>query len=449
MNFDKLINKFVNDYLALAPYANKDEIEHFVKQMRDLIITNKDKTPREIIDIMLEENIREIDVVREKYGIPGFTIGMQVGNIRIKLYGGTLNNLGNEMTENALFDIASMTKFYTQVICYHLIQERYFSLNDKIMDIDTRFTNIGDLTIRDILTFGTTFRSNGLIKNASKIEEAKDILFNVNVVEKNKYNYNDIGMMIIKEVMEHVTGHTYEELLDKYIIKAYNLKNTHLIVPKCKLKLVTGTPNFLVGHINDASANALGGFSGHAGIFSASDDLLKFLMESHSKVPNISDAYTPGKLNDAVGIMGNAYVSHPTGLVKSFVDTLEPIDTIAIQGSTRVNANASHDSAHDILFNPGSMGMEEAKERVAKINEIRSKEGKSLIDPIKVFTHIRDGEKVNSNLIDTRTLVPISEMEKIIKKNAITILKLRFFNEVIAAYTSEYENEIKYTRKVN
>ena len=51
-------------------------------------------------------------------------------------------------------------------------------------------------------------------------------------------------------------------------------------------------------------------------------------------------------------------------------------------------------------------------------------------------------------MIDTRTLVPISEMEKIIKKNAITILKLRFFNEVIAAYASEYEKEIDYTRQV-
>lgn len=448
MNFNLLINKFINDYMSIASYANKEEIEFFIMQMKDLIIKNKDKTPQEIIDLLLAENIREIDDIRKKYGIPGFTIGMQIGNIKIKLYGGNINNLGNEMNENALFDIASMTKFYTQVICYHLMQEGLISLNDRIVDIDSRFTNLEDLTVGDILTFGTTFKTDGLIKNASTIEEAREILFNACVVEKNKYNYNDIGMMIIKEVMEHVSGNTYEQLINKYIIEPYNLKNTYLIVPKCKLKLVTGTPNFLVGHINDASANALGGFSGHAGIFSSSDDLIKFMMEAHTKVPNITDAYTPGKLNDAIGNMGNVYVSHPTGLVKSFVDTLEPLDTIAIQGSTRVNANASHDSAHDILFNPGSMGMDEAKERVAKINEQRIREGKTLIDPIKTFTHIKDGVKINSNLIDTRTLIPISEMEKVIKRNAITVLKLRFFNEIIKAYASEYDREINYTNNV-
>jgi hypothetical protein len=317
-----------------------------------------------------------------------------------------------------------------------LIKEGLFRYTDRIVDLDDRFTNLHDLTVEDILTFGTTFKTSSRIANAKNIEEAHDILFNAEVVEKNKYNYNDIGMMIIKEVIERITGLDYADLVQKYIIEPFQLKGTHLIVPKNKYHLITATPNFRIGHINDMSANVLGGYSGHAGIFSTSDDLIRFLMDVHDSDLDISDAYTPGKLTSAVGRMGNVYVSHPMGLDKSFVDTLEPSDTIAIQGSTRVNANGSRDSAHNILFNPSSMSMEEARERIAKRNEERKKAGKPLLDPVHEFHLLRDGKIERYNLIDPRQLLPLSEMERIIKRNAITTLKLRFFNKVIKAYSA-------------
>ena len=251
--------------------------------------------------------------------------------------------------------------------------------------------------------------------------------------------------MIIKEVMESVTGLGFAELLDKYIIKPYHLTGTYLIVPKEKYHLITGTPNFMIGHINDMGANAMGGYSGHAGIFSTSDDLLEFLIDIH-KSDIAKDAYTKGKLNSAIGRMGNVYVSHPLGLEKSFVDTLEPSDSIAIQGSTRVNATGSSSSSHNILFNPSSMSIEEAKYRVAKINEERLKEGMKPIDPIHEFELLRNGELIKYNLIDPRQLLPLSSMTKVIKRNAITILKLRFFNEVLKRYSNEHDKTINFTR---
>ena len=86
------------------------------------------------------------------------------------------------------------------------------------------------------------------------------------VVQKGEeYNYNDMGLMIMKEVMEKVTGKKYNELFEEYIIKPYGLYETHLIVPKEKIHLVIGTPN-MDGSVNDLKANVLGGYSGHAGV---------------------------------------------------------------------------------------------------------------------------------------------------------------------------------------
>lgn len=58
---------------------------------------------------------------------------------------------------------------------------------------------------------------------------AKDKLFNMKVVSTGKYNYNDMGLMLMKEVMENVTGETYDALVDKYLIKSLNLKDTHFM----------------------------------------------------------------------------------------------------------------------------------------------------------------------------------------------------------------------------
>ena len=430
---NNLVEEFLIDYLNREPYAKKEDIVKVLTDVLLLFRRNKDKTKEEIIELLIRDNIQEFEVIRKRYGVPGYTASIKVGNNNIKLYGGNINYLGEEMPKNALFDIASMTKFYTQIIAYNLIKEKVFSRTDKIEDLDNRFVNLGNLTIDDILTFGTTFRTDGLIKDQKTIEEAKDVLFNVQVTETGKWNYNDIGLIIIKEVMEKLTGLSYVDLVDKYIVKPLHLEDTHIIVPKNKFHLITGTPNATVGHVNDMTANALGGYSGHAGIFSTSDDLVKLMMgvSNGAFLPNRKDVYTPGKLNDAIAVMGNVYTSNPKGLEKTFVDVIEPRDTFSIAGSTRVNAAASHDSTYNVLFNPSSMSIQESKEKVAKINEDRLSRGLKPIDPVREYEFDHDGKLVKYTLIDPRMLLPVDDVAYTVRNVAITTLKLRFFSKKI------------------
>lgn len=431
-----LVDEFLVEYLKREPYASREDVINVLAGVELIVRYNKDKSLDEIIDLIIKDNIDDFELIRKKYGVPGYTASIKVGNINVKLYGGNINYLGEDMPENALFDIASMTKFYTEIIAYNLIKEGLFTRSDKIKDLDNRFINLSNLTIDDILTFGVTIKTDGLIKDKKTIDEAMNTLFNVNVVETGSWNYNDIGLMIIKEVMEKLTGLTYPELVDKYIVYPLHLTDTHIIVPKTKYKLITGTPNFKEGHINDMTANAVGGYSGHAGIFSTSDDLVRLMMGVRNKeiVPNISDAYTPGKLNDAIGIMGNTYTTNPKGLEKTFVDTIEPRDTFAIAGSTRVNAASSKDSTYNVLFNPSSMSIEEAKERVERINEERINKGLKPINPVKEYEFDRDGKLVKYTLIDPRSLLPVDPMAEVVRNVSMTTLKLRLLDFVIKKY---------------
>lgn len=431
-----IVNEFLAYYMQKEPYASPQEITDILAQVELLVRKNKDKSLEELIDLIINDNINLFHMIQKKYGIPGYTIGIKVAGMNIKLYGGNINYLGDNMPINALFDIASMTKFYTQIIAYNLIREGLFSRNDKIIDLDNRFKNLGDLTVDDILTFATTFKTDGLVKDKKTVSEALDTILNANVVSKGKWNYNDIGLIIIKEVMEHLTGLTYPELVDKYIVHPLHLTDTHVIVPKSKYHLITATPNFKNAHINDMTANALGGYSGHAGIFSTSDDIIRLLINVRNKkiFPNIHDAYTPGKLNDAIAIMGNVYTANPRGLEKSFVSNFESRDTFAIAGSTRVNAASSSDSAYTVMLNPASISKEEAKEREIIINKERINKGLKPVNIIKDFEFNRDNNLERLTLIDSRYILPVDDSAELVSNVAKTTLKLRFLDFLIKKY---------------
>lgn len=448
MNMNKLVNDFVDNYKKRGTYASKESIEFFANKMKNVILENKDATAEEMIEPMIKEAAMLLEDIRRKYGTPGYTDSINVDNINVKIYGGNINCLGEEMPNNAIFDIASMTKFYTEVIAYKLMGEGLFEPDDIVSELDDRFTNLGDLTVSDVLSFTTTFRTDGRLDDKKSMDEAKETLYSTSVVQSGDYNYNDIGMMIMKEMLERVTGKSYLDLVDEYIVKPYGLSDTHLVVPKNKFKLLTGSPykNAKQGIVNDTKAAIMGGYSGHAGMWSSSDDLIKFLKGVYGTVPNISAAYTYG-VNNARGIMGNTYTTHPEGLDVTYLDVTEPWDSFVIQGSTRVNATGSVDSAHNILFNPSSMSYEEALEREVRINLEREKNGKNPIKFVKQFEFSKDGKLVDVDLIDGRQVLPGEDsVEKVIVKNAEITIMLRFFNEYLKKYC-HYDKEINIEKK--
>ena len=439
----ELLNDFIKELKEEGNYTSKEGLEEIVKDLITIIKKNPDSTPEELIDILIDDSLSTLSYLRNKYNFPGFITGISVKNIDVKLLGGNINYNGEMIPDNALFDIASMSKFYTQIIAYNLINENAFSFDDKIGELDKRFRNLGDLKIRDILSFTASFQTNGKIANKKTIEEALNCLYSVNVIDIGEYNYNDIGMEIIKEVMEKVTNKSYNDLLKEYIIEKLSLKDTFLVVPNSDLGRVTATPNADDGKINDSSARALGDYSGHAGVIASNDDLIKLGKSIFSTeiIPKnlVKDVYTPG-LYYRRGTMGNVIINEPLKTNTCYIDFLEPINTIAIQGSTRVQMNMSKNHVSTILLNPCSMGME-----IAKIKEKML--GFSPNTIVKVLEYERNGKKVIHNLIDPRKMIPIDEGTDIIaRQNALLALKLRFLNKYISKNDNNFKG-IKYVKR--
>ena len=468
----EIVSEFLKEYMQREPYASKEQIADIISEVEKMVargrpleeleqIENKEKLIEDVIDNLITENVQEFEQFRQKYGVPGYSTSIKIHNYSIKLYGGNLNHLGEKLPPNALFDIASMTKFYTQIVAYNLIRDGVFKRSDRIKDLDPRFQNLEDLTIDEILTFGVDIKTEGDIRKTERVNDARDSLFGSSIardadgnqIRGTKWVYTDIGLMILKEVMEKLTGLTYPELVDKYIIYPLHLTNTHIIVPKQKIEFITGTPNFKEARINDMKANLLGGYSGHAGVFTTSDDVVRLLMGVRDEkiLPNYQDAYTLGNLNDYIAKMGSNYVAHPNGLEKSYIETFEPHDTFAIAGSTRVNAASFGDGAYSVMLNPASIDPELAREKEANINAKRmqwateNKREYKPIEVIKQYSVQNNGQKEDYTLIDPRQIVTLDPYAEAVSHVAKTTLKIRFLDFLIKQYDKSI-NEVNIVR---
>lgn len=441
---NKLCEEFIDEYMKKGTYANRQEIEEIVNPVIDLIKKNQDKSPEEIVSLIVDDDIKLINKVLDETCTPGATIGISAGDINVKLFGGDKDFKGGKLLENAIFDIASMSKIFTQIAVYSLINEKVFSFDDKIKDLDPKFTNLGDLTVRDITTFMVSFKTPGRISDQKSVEDAKKCLYQTEVTKVGEYNYNDIGMIIMKEVMEDVTKVPYEQLVDTFVLKKLNLNDTFVgQIPESERYRFTGSNNLEMGLVNDGNTNALGGISGAAGISMTADDMEKLGRGIHNKdifpermVDDFKNAGSKGNR----GIAGNTYVLTKKGLADSCVDYISNFGSFALQGSTRVNSVLGKDATTVQFFNPSSMGVEQAREIEKKLNIEREKKGQAPLSTVHEYETLDNGIVIPHTVIDSRQLFPLSNVDNAIKTSTKSAIQLEFVDYVFKKLYNYDEN---------
>ncbi len=437
MNFNKIAEKFAVDAVKQGSYASKEEILQVINEVEPVLKDNKDKSLEEIVYALLPGLLNQTKEVMNSNPIPGYVMQNNTGIINVTSYGGDIDNKQNKMSKDAIFDIASISKLFAQIISYNLISEGYYNFDSVVSDLDPRYKNATNLDIKTIMGFTFSYNIEGNINNATSIEEANQILHTLGVIEKNDYNYIDYGMMCLKDVMEKVTGLSYEELINKYIIQKLHLENTFINVPEIKRDLITGTPNSEIGKNNDLKAIKLGGYSGHAGVFASSNDLITLVKNLYIN-PNffpskyLSHTYTESEFSKVKGwhrgIMGNACVG-----VGGFVDKLSPTNESSYQGSTKTQVNMGDQNgiltSSTILMNPSSMGLEKAKELEEKLN--------------KKFVTEYNFEGQDYVQLATQIVLPLTTVVKPLREEMAKLkLKLAFLNTLIREYEPNYNKSV-------
>lgn len=230
------------------------------------------------------------------------------------------------ITNETLFDIASITKVVATVQVLMFLEERgLIDLDKKLSDYlpDLKNSNKGNLVIRDVLIHQAgltpfiphwykTVSHTGYDKNYYSdkksdefpIEIAKgmyglaslpDSIYKWSVnsellrlrkgQKKHEYKYSDVGYLFLKKIAENILNQPMDEFLEQNFyspLGAYTL--TYQPLKKFPEGIIAPTEEdkdfrrqLLRGYVHDQGAAMVGGVAGHAGLFSTSRDLAKIL----------------------------------------------------------------------------------------------------------------------------------------------------------------------------
>jgi uncharacterized protein YbbC (DUF1343 family)/CubicO group peptidase (beta-lactamase class C family) len=187
------------------------------------------------------------------------------------------------MTEDTIFDVASLTKVLaTAPAVMQLYQQGRFLLNDPVSKYLPAFAANGkqDITIRQLLT-----HYSGLPPDVSlddpwegKQEGFRRAFESVPVTAPGvQFRYSDLNFITLGALVEKLSGLTLDQYEARYIAQSLGLKHTRFLPPETWRSRIAPTQYeygvMLRGLVHDPTSRRMGGVAGHAGLFSTAGDV--------------------------------------------------------------------------------------------------------------------------------------------------------------------------------
>jgi len=187
--------------------------------------------------------------------------------------------------KDTIYDLASLTKVIATTTAIMLLHE------EGLIDLDAPVSTylpipaFARFTVRHCLT-----HTAGLVAGRPYYEECSslnEMLQRYAGLELEsspgaRRQYSDVGFMILGKVVELVARDSLDAFCRKRIFSLLGMKTTRFNPPKGWAARCAATEKcawrgkVIVGVVHDENAYAVGGVSGHAGLFSTAEDLARF-----------------------------------------------------------------------------------------------------------------------------------------------------------------------------
>lgn len=279
--------------------VTKEDYINILRPVISLLKDNKDDSLEELREkLYLSSGVNDVlkDAIYNRKMAPGCVISYGTPNYKNIISLGKTSDFDDALltNEDTIYDLASVTKLFTSFSIQLLDEMNLINLNDKVTNYLPWLPGLGDTTINELLTFNMPVKTDGRIDKASSKEEAFNIFKTLKVDDENdgKRPYTDMGAMVLKFIVEKVSGMSFYDFIEKNILKKANMDNTFVNIPKEKLDnlALTGCDGFYYkdgnykindsvkkGDCYDAKARIMGhkngDLSGHAGLFSTADNM--------------------------------------------------------------------------------------------------------------------------------------------------------------------------------
>ncbi|MER5203679.1 serine hydrolase [Streptomyces sp. NPDC002825] len=192
------------------------------------------------------------------------------------------------MTEDTVFDLASVSKLFTSVLAVQQIERGALELEAKVTAYLPEFGGGGkqDVTVRQLLTHTSGFRSWIPLYREPTREGKLRLLWAERPANPpgTAYLYSDLNLISLQLILEGITGLGLDALLHDEITAPLGMHRTRFNPPLSWRPEIAATEDarppwsgldrgMVHGEVHDENAYSLGGVAGHAGIFSRAWDL--------------------------------------------------------------------------------------------------------------------------------------------------------------------------------
>ncbi|MFT3844126.1 MAG: serine hydrolase [Lacibacter sp.] len=175
------------------------------------------------------------------WNIPGLAIAIVKDGktVAMKGYGVKDNETNSKVDENTLFIIASNSKLFTGTSIAKLDYEKKLSLDDKVTKYIPWFslydsTSTKLATVRDMLChrLGTkTFQGDFTFWNSNLPKDS--IIYKMRLLKPNgqfrqEYGYCNSAFLVAGEILNKVTGSSWEQYVSENILKPIGMTNTYM-----------------------------------------------------------------------------------------------------------------------------------------------------------------------------------------------------------------------------
>ena len=236
----------------------------------------------ELITSLLEKGVLNKDFPGASYAVvykDGTVVSDFVGNKQVipKI----IKNI-----ENNIYDCASLTKVIsTTTMIMKLIEDSKLSLDTFVQEIISEF-KYSNITIYHLLTHTSGLPAD--ITNAKDLRNRLDVeekVFEAELINEvgGKIVYSDIGYILLGFIIEVISDKPLDIFSKEVIFDNLNMEDTGYSpdISRCAPTEVRNDDVYkglLVGKVHDEKSFALGGLSGHAGLFSTTKDIALFIL---------------------------------------------------------------------------------------------------------------------------------------------------------------------------
>ncbi len=191
----------------------------------------------------------------------------------------TYDSASAPVTPETVYDLASLTKVAaTTLAVMKLVDQNKVSLNDKLSRYlpYLKETNKERITVKQALSHCAGLKAyDALWQQASDRDSILQLVAESQLNPDNSYVYSDFGFMLLADMVEKISGQTLDTFMAENFYEPMGLLSTTFrpldnnFSPNDIAPTEQDTLRGLIrGIVHDPNAAAMGGVSGHAGLFS-------------------------------------------------------------------------------------------------------------------------------------------------------------------------------------